>query len=269
VPHRRSYDPAVPNGSTDQRYVTNVLVIAAAVLEYLAVHPGATQSELVTALDISVSQAFRTLYTLESLGYVTRTTARGYLLAHKCLVLGNAAARQHTLVPVAGGTLDRLAAETGEGVHLVVRDGLDRVIVAMRESRHPVRVSTPVGSRHALYFGGTGLCILAFSPPAIIDQVLSGVIEARTKRAVTDPRELRAVLARIRENGVHTALGDFADSAFSVAAPVYASDGSVNAAICIAGPEVRFDEETNQRYRGLVVQAGREVSGQLGYQASR
>ncbi len=50
-----------------------------------------------------------------------------------------------------------------------------------------------------------------------------------------------------------------------IAAPIYDRFGQIIAAVSISFPTIRFDEERKDYYVGLLHQAGKNVSEQLGY----
>jgi len=67
--------------------------------------------------------------------------------------------------------------------------------------------------------GGGPKLLLAYAP----EEVQAGVAEAKldvfTPETIVDPKRLRALLQRIREQGYNISYGDLDSGAFSVAAP--------------------------------------------------
>lgn len=248
-----------------EQYLVNSVLGATRILNHLAEFPRRTLSDIASALDITRTLCFRMLTTLEEAGLVQRNEARQYSLGYACLYLGFRA--QHTLLinEVAAPVLEDLTHKTGESAHLVVRDGLGRVIVALRESAQPVRVATPVGAKFPLHYGGTGLCILAYLQAAEQQTILSQQLPKKTTATVIEPKQIRKVLDRIREDGYHVAKGDFAEGAFSVAAPVFAADGLIFGSICVAGPQTRLKAELEPFLIEQVCSAGQLISLRLGY----
>ncbi|MEJ2289697.1 MAG: IclR family transcriptional regulator C-terminal domain-containing protein, partial [Deinococcales bacterium] len=153
--------------------------------------------------------------------------------------------------------------ETGESIHLVVRDGLDAVIADVRESSRTVRVVSPVGERTRLNAGGAGKLFLAHGSAELMQWLVREPLPAYTELSETDPELLRIDMDRARRQGVCVAIGDFEDGAFSVAAPVFEAPGRMAAAIALAGPLSRFDSAIERRYRGAVRRAAASVSERL------
>ncbi len=78
-------------------------------------------SDLARKLGLHKNNAFRLLATLELAGYIQQTESTElYHLGPRCLELGHAFARSHTLMNQARPMLEDLAAETGETAHLAV-----------------------------------------------------------------------------------------------------------------------------------------------------
>jgi len=247
------------------KYQIRAVNAAFKVLGALAETPKQTLSQLAASLQMTNSLIYRMLVTLESEGMVFRDQHRRYSLGSRAMYLGYQAQRSLPVNEVAQPVMEQLVEATAETVHLVLRAGLERVIVAMKESPQAVRVSTPIGTKFPMYYGGTGLCILAFLPPEVQEEILRQDIRPKTPDTERDPEKIRALVREIKARGYHVAVGDFANSAFSVAAPIFGTDGEPIGSICVVGPESRLTPETRQRIVGQVVEAGREISRGMGY----
>lgn len=251
--------------SQPNRYSVNSVATGLRLLDTLADTPQQSLKQLAQRLELTSSQTFRILATLEEAGYVVKSQHKTYTLGYKCLVLGQAASHEISLVQLAGPYMDQLAQKTSENIHLVKRDGIERVIVDLRDSPHRIRMISPVGHRHPLYIGGTGLTILAFSPPDVVEQVLVGPFKRFAARTVESAQELSVILDRIRRDGFHVALEDFENGAFSVAAPIFNADGTVDSSVCISGPTMRFSLSKEREYQQLVCVAAADISRALGH----
>lgn len=251
------------------RYRVNAVIVSLRILEYLAENPRSTLSRIAAELELNSSLCYRMLVTLGDEGMVTRDANRLYSLGYKTVYLGYQAQRGLPLAQVAAETMARLVENSGETVHLAVLDGIERVIVAMQESPQMIRVSTPVGTRFPLYFGGTGLCMFAWLDRKLQERIVAGDLVPRTEATELDPQRILDLADTIRLQGFHAAVGDFAEGAFSVAAPIFTADGDITAAIAVTGPTARLDDAGKRRFAELVVAAGREISANLGYLPSK
>ena len=98
-------------------------------LEVFYDEPELGVSELSRRLGLHKNNVFRLLATLELGGYVEQSSTNDqYRLGVRCLELGRAYERSHSLVERARPVLAELSAELGETVHLgVLRDDFDVV----------------------------------------------------------------------------------------------------------------------------------------------
>lgn len=250
--------------STDHiKSVTSALEL----LEQLSNNEGARLSDLVALSGLSLNQTFRLLETFEHLGFVMRDRNKRYRLGAKLYLLGQRAVQPSKLVDAASAEMDALSALSGENILLAVRAGLERMVVAVRPSRFSLRVEWPLGSRLPLHVGGMGVALLAFSEPAVIEDVLAdadaGALEQFTPYSLTTRATLEAELERVRRTEVRVSKDDYASGEFSVAAPILSADGVAQGALTIAGFTARLDETTQASYVVAVRDAARRISQRL------
>ena len=247
-------------------YTVSSLDKALTILEVLANNPDSGVTEVAQRSNSTKSQVFRLLYTLEQRGYVRKDPAtRTYTLGYRALYLGDKTRQQTNLIQVAQPILDELAHECQENVHLIIRDGVTSVCVALRQSSQPLRLYAQVGRRGPLHAGGGSTLLLAYAPDDLREHVLASDLEAFTPVTERDPARLRIVLERIREQGYHEAKDDLDEGAFSIAAPIRDHQGRVVAALSVAGPASRLSDERRTLHRRAVVQYADKVSQALGW----
>ena len=247
-------------------YTITAVDRALALLEVVAEHPGSRVSDLATLTGNTKSLIFRMIYTLEQRGYVIKDQAtRTYTLGFHTIYLGARAQGQTALLKAAAPIMDELVETCRENVNLIVREGLHSVCVALRPSPLPVRLYAQVGRKGPLHAGGGPRVLLAFAPQELQDEILAMPLERYTATTVTDPAKLRGMLAQIRSAGSHESHGDLDPESFSFAAPAFAQDGEILAALSIAGPASRLTDERAQSYRDLVADGAARVSRALGF----
>jgi len=242
------------------RYRIRALDRALGILGLVARQPDLGLQALAERAGTSPSQVLKILATLEGHGLVAKSPDKTYRLGYGALRLGHQAAGLQPIIALAAPVLDELRAETGESVHLVVRDGLDAVIADVRESSKAVRVVSPVGARTRLHAGGSGKLFLAYGGPELMAWLVRDGLPAYTALSDTDPELLRIEVDRSRRQGACVAIGDFEPGAFSVAAPVFEEAGKMVAAVALAGPLSRFDSAIERRYRSAVKRAAATAS---------
>ena len=86
-----------------------------------------------------------------------------------------------------------------------------------------------------------------------------------TEHTVTDPDDLRAELAGVRERGWAEAVDELEVGLAAVAAPVYDAHGDVVASMSVSGPTFRLPEDRLVAVVDALVEAAAEVSGRLGH----
>src|SRR4029077_5573306 len=122
-------------------------------------------AELARRLGLPKNNVFRLLATLEEQAFIEQCRVSGrYRLGPSCHALGQSFRRARPLIERARPVLDRLLAQTGETVHLAVRDGFE---VVHLEARAPVReIATGVrtGRRAPIHCTALGKVLLACSP---------------------------------------------------------------------------------------------------------
>jgi len=135
------------------------------------------------------------------------------------------------------------------------------------DARHSVRLSLDVGTRRPLHAGASSKILTAYLPEtevqaAIRDQGLPKLC----KNTITDPDDLLAELARIRQQGFAQSLEETDTGAWGIATPIFGRRGVVVGAIGVAGPIQRYSEDLAQHYVTLCQEACQQVSEQLGAQ---
>ncbi len=159
------------------------------------------------------------------------------------------------LVRVARPFLTRLMLATGETVVLgtPARDADLVVYIDKVETESPVRYTVNVGERREMYCTSMGKAILAHSPKAQIDRVLSPANLMRfTHTTITSPDELRKQLADIRAEGIARTHGERVEGADGMAAPLLDVHGGIIAAVLIAGPSSRVAAHRSRMERELL-----------------
>lgn len=255
--------PEAAGPASGGRYRIQALDRALGILALVGHRPDLGLQALASRSGTSVSQVLKILATLEGHGLVAKSADKTYRLGYGALRLGHEAARLKPVVALAATALEELREETGESVHLVVREGLDAVIADVRESSRTVRVVSPVGGRTRLNAGSAGKLFLAYGPAELMAWLARSSMPAYTQLSETDPELLRIDVERARRQGVCVAIGDVEEGAFSVAAPVLEAPGRIVAALSLAGPLSRFDSAIERRYRGAVRKAAGRVSERL------
>ncbi len=243
----------------------NSLVKAIAILDSLDdEHPQMGVREVARRLNISTSTAGRMLSTLHRAGLLSQDpTTRLYRMGSKVLTWASVFTEGLDLRSKARPMLEELHRLTRETVNLYVLDGVERVCIDNIESPERVRVIVRVGEHMPLHAGSAGKAMLAFAPPSLIDQILANPLERMTSNTITDPKALLQELASIRKAGYAVSHGERFSDALGLAAPVFDASGNVTAALNVAGPRLRFENQV-KKFAPKVVLFAHQISLALG-----
>lgn len=253
--------------SRNDRYVVAALDRSMQLLEQLAVSPDLGISEIAKRTGGTKTQAFRLLHTLERRGYVRKDpSTRTYALGYRVLYLAEHINRQTALIHTAQPHMRELATLTSENVHLLIRDGLHSVCIALEESEQPLRLYASLGRFGPLHAGGGSTVLLAHAPDEVQSEVLLGTLTPYTPSTLINPDMLREVLTRVRQQGYHVAKEDVDLGAYSIATPMRDHSGDVIAALSVAGPLSRLNPETQQQHTQAVVETAQVISRELGWE---
>lgn len=243
---------------------------AVAILERLAECGGsASLSDVARDLNLNRSTVHGLLSTMRHRDIVAQDADGHYALGIKLFELGTVAVSRLDLRTVAGPLLQQLVDEFQETVHLVVGDGLDVVYIDKRESQRSMRIVSQVGHRLPAYCSAVGKAMLAHKSPEELEELLAGEeLEPLTRNTITDKEQLKEHLRKIRERGYALDDEEIFEGLRCVAAPIRDHTGQVVAALSVAGPSVRLRPTRINDIVPAVIEAGREVSYQLGYRES-
>lgn len=240
-------------------YTVAVLEDAIQLLELLETSSdGLTLAELTQASGLIKNKVFRLLFTLEKNHLVERDDAGRYRLGLRFVVFGQHIHSQSSLLKASDPVLDWLVEETRETIFLGVVSGTDALCIAVRESPRSIRLFAQLGRRVPLFYGGIPKVLLAFMP----DAERAALLGTAPEREALSER-----LAQIRTDGYAVVVDELDTGAHSIAAPIRDYRGRVIAALSVAGPSHRFNDECVARYVELAQEAAAQVSASLGYKA--
>ncbi|MEU7474650.1 IclR family transcriptional regulator [Lentzea sp. NPDC042327] len=225
-----------------------------------AEHRELTLSDLARRAGLPLSTAHRLMQELCAWGAAERGADGLYRIGLRLWELGSLAPRGPGLRETALPFLEDLSQVTRENVQLAVREGTEVVFVERIAGSVAVPVLTRVGDRFALTATGVGLVLLAHAPVEVQEDVLSGPIDRYTARTVTDPAQLRRMLAAVRSNGFSVSDRQVTMDALSVGAPVHDEHGEVVAAVSLV---VRHGTMTPHALAPLVRTSAQAISRAL------
>ncbi|MFI6064373.1 IclR family transcriptional regulator [Micromonospora sp. NPDC051227] len=210
-------------------------------------HPQLTLSEVARRTGLTRAAARRFLLTLVELGYV-HTDGRLFSLRARILELGYAYLSSLSLPEVAQRHMEALVAQVHESCSVSVLDGDEVVYVARVPTKRIMTVGISVGTRFPAYATSMGRVLLAAQPVEWLDDYLATAqLRPLTRRTVTDPVKLRAVLTKIAAQGYAIVDQELEEGLRSVAAPIHGENGSVIASVNVSAHASRGSFEMIRR----------------------
>lgn len=224
-------------------------------------------TDLSDRLGMSKAQVLRIVSTLEAGGYLNRDPeTKRYRLGIRLFHLGMVVRHQMDLRTIALPHLRHLAEQTGETAALFVPERLGPICIEKVQSPRATRVFAQLGSRMPWNAGTSAKVILAYLPDEERERVLAGATFKRyTDFTVTDPGRIRQILGEIRGAGYYVGVRDLNEDATGIAAPIFDDGGRVAGALGVAAPATRLADGERARFVGLVRDATRAISDQLGH----
>ena len=219
-----------------------------------------TLAHVRSTLDMPKSSTHRLLSELAELGIVRRTQDGRYSLGPRLLYWGEAAADTFDLRTIAEPPMRRLRDETGESVHLYVREEGARICIAAVEARHELRPFIQLGRPLPLHVGAAGKLLLAFADDGVQRKELRRARNRHDDMPNAPGADLLKQLEAIREHRWATSTAEREDGVAAIATTVVDSTDRVVAALCISGPTTRLTGERLAEVRGPLERSATEVS---------
>jgi DNA-binding IclR family transcriptional regulator len=191
-------------------------------------------SELALRAGLPKSTVSRVVGTLVRERYLERDGKRLHL-GLRVFELGQLAQQPRELRTAALPVMADLRNQTGQNVHLAIRDGREMVCVAVIRgcSAPPSRVRT--GGRLPVHATALGKAALAQACPTDVDDVLSGDLEAWTPHTITDPSALARQLVDIRRGDLAMEAREFTADVSCAAVAISGPACALAAAVSVSG----------------------------------
>jgi DNA-binding IclR family transcriptional regulator len=227
--------------------------------------------EIMQATEFTRNRVMRLVGTLIHRGCLTADSNDGvFHIGPKLFALGKVFERHLAILSLVRPVLRDIALKTGESASLYVREGYERVVLAREEGTYAIRHAISEGQRMDLHAGAAGKVILAYLPTEVVKAIIAKTgLPKRTLATITDPKKLFNELESIRKNGCAFSIGERAADAYAIAVPVLGHGGELMGSLAISGPISRFTEVTRKSHLKLLLDSGRHISGQLGWERTK
>jgi DNA-binding IclR family transcriptional regulator len=239
-PRLQTIGPAT-SGSMSNRSVERAAQLLAA---FSLNTPWLSLAELARSAGLPKATTHRLAAALKASGLLTQAADGRYGLGVRLLELGAVVRENLDALPLCRSAIDAIAAASGETVLLSIVDWpkLETMLVARRDSPHPLAVLPPVGLRQLMPPGGVqARAFLSGLPPDEVEKVVSELaLVPRTPNTTIEQRLLLRLVALARENGYASEQDEYIEGVSGVAVPVLFDGDRPLAAIGVVGPTSRL-----------------------------
>lgn len=239
-------------------------------MEFIGGQPaGCTHTTIAQGLGIPKSSLTALLQDLQSKGYLQRTPDSGlFTIGLQVLWLANSYLRNLNLVKLGQPVVAEVFAQVNEFTTLAIPSGSEYVIICTESVPSIFGHTLQLGSRGPLHSSALGKAMLAFSPPAYVDDLLAkAAAQGGTGRlSKVKAQEVIAELKATRKSGVARSHGEAIAGVDGFAAPVFNSSGTPVASLGVGIPTTEVNAKLAARVEAALKKGARNLSIQLGWQ---
>ncbi len=204
----------------------------------------------IVVVGLTKASAFRLLYTLESLQYLSKSPDGRY------------STPPHAMLRNGSESLEELAREFNETVSIAALFENHIEVLAVFESSQLIRMGNTPGRILPPNASSLGKAVSAFQPPEVTERLVRSYgIQGYTSQTITDEIALRDEFARVREQGFAEDMEESALGGRCFAAPILGAHGHAIGAVSLSMPMIRFrGDEHRQTVLAAVLRTARGLS---------
>lgn len=233
-------------------YNINSLIKSLNILEELIEHDEMSILELANASGMGKSTVHRILGTFKSMGYVNQNKENSkYFPTLKIFELGTKAVNRIPLKKIVKPYLEEIFEKCHETVNFGIIDKNKVIYLDKLVAAEPLRIELEVGRRVPSYCSALGKSILAFTRDFEVSQIY---FEKITENTVDSPERLLDQLKTIRKNGYAMEQGEYINGLTCIAVPIKNKSNKSVAAISIATPTIRMNDERREAFIKLLME---------------
>ncbi len=222
--------------------------------------PCLTAQDIRRELNLSQSTLYRLLRSMKSKGWIEDDGNGAFRPGLRILSLARVIRRQLTMGQVALPVMQQLSRVTGETILLTVISGPHAVCIERVDGPQAVRATLERGAVLPLHAGASATVLLAYADDALQHAILAGPLHRHTPNTVTDPTELRKLLAQIRRVGFAFSDGEVDLGVRAVAAPVLSHGRGLVGALSLVAPAGRLSDADVPRLGALIKESAAQLS---------
>jgi len=225
-------------------------------------------AEVANVLHLNRSTVHRLASALVQRRYLSFVPGYGYGVGPKALEMGYQARTRLDIPRLAREHLEKLAAQTGDAVHLGILDGMRALNLDKIPGRRRIEISSKVGERQPLRSTGLGKALLLDEDEARLREFYKFEDGIGGTYAISETEWIR----RMRDyanRGVALDLEESEDHIRCVAAPIRDVTGGIKAAISVSSAAQYMNDERMPFLAEETLRTARLISRELGWEEIR
>ncbi len=240
---------------------------ALGILSQLALHDGASLTELSERAGQSPTTTYRVLSTFQTHEIVEFDEGEQlWYVGAGAFRIGSVFLNRTNILQVARPIMQRLMRLTGETANLGIERNGQVMFVSQAETPKTIRAFFAPGTLSPMHASGIGKALLARFSEERLERILSRRgLPRLSSRTITDPQALREELSRIRELGYAVDDEENTPGMRCVASAVLDAWGEPVAGLSVSGPSFRLGRDRiaqiGQQVRALAAEATRALGG--------
>ncbi|SNX46400.1 IclR family transcriptional regulator [Acinetobacter puyangensis] len=252
----------------EERYLVPRLMRGLAILEAFNDHANEmTISEIAELIEVNRSSAFRLIYTLESCGYLKKTSQKTYSLDSKVMELGFNHLSKLSLTDISTPIMKDLRDRIKIAIHLSILEGTHIVFINNVQSIGHFTSNIHVGTRWPAHATVIGQLLLSNLSEAEVRKRYKKFQDWDTFSDLT-PKNLKELLKRldyVRTQKSMTSWGHYNHDIAACAAPIYRQlSQEMVAVLSVSCPVSTYDEDTFKNKIAIeVIETANKISNFL------
>ncbi|GAA1779930.1 IclR family transcriptional regulator [Pseudarthrobacter sulfonivorans] len=203
--------------------------------------PDFTLSDLAQQAGLPVPTTYRLVTELVKYGLLERDSDRRIKVGIRLWELSSRGSGALSLRDTALPYMEDLQQSLNQDVMLAVLEGGSVLFLERRSRKNSELKAGRMAERFPLHGSSAGLLLLAFSSPEVQEEFLARDLPRLTHDTITDPAELRRVLAEIRQRKYVSVPGIGLINRTGVSVPIYGPRKTVIAALNVSYPRGEED----------------------------
>ena len=198
--------------------------------------PFLSLSEISERAGIPMSSAHRIVTELVEHGLLERMPDRSYRVGNRLWEMGSRTPGALGLREIALPYLHAIQSRVRQHTQLLVRSGLDVLVIERLSSRDAVVNASIVGGRIPMQHSSSGIVLLASADDDLLDKVVERGLSPITDTSLRTADQLRDAVDRARRDGYALSEGWIFEESRGIAVPIRGSQGVVVGTVSVVIP---------------------------------